>query len=130
MKGAKDVAIRPYDLPRGSCSDRCRSHGRCDVVLWGIAGVRSTHARAATPAAGLHGGRPGQGSAGVASATADYLFSHPDVNAFFTSLHGLPQEEIRGDIQNYMNGNPQVHSELTGIRQPLTDLRARCEPVA
>jgi hemophore-related protein len=29
-----------------------------------------------------------------------------------------------------MNANPQVHSELTGIRQPLTDLRARCEPVA
>lgn len=82
------------------------------------------------PPPGCTAGDLAQVSAGVASATADYLFSHPDVNAFFTSLHGLPQEEIRGDIQNYMNANPQVHSELTGIRQPLTDLRARCEPVA
>jgi heme-binding protein len=58
---------------------------------------------------------------------ADYMFSHPDVNNFFTSLRGLPNEEIRGDVQNYMSANPQVESEINGIRQPLTDLRGRCQ---
>jgi len=57
----------------------------------------------------------------------DYLFSHPDVNNFFTGLRGLPNEEIHGDVQNYMNANPQVESEINGIRQPLTDLKNRCD---
>jgi hypothetical protein len=26
-----------------------------------------------------------------------------------------------------MNANPQVKTDLTGIRQPLIDLRSRCE---
>ncbi|MBV9090370.1 MAG: heme-binding protein [Mycobacteriaceae bacterium] len=66
-------------------------------------------------------------SAGVASATADYLDSHPDVNNFLTGLHGLPNDEIPTDVRNYMNANPQVQSDLTAIRQPLTDLRNRCQ---
>ena len=56
-----------------------------------------------------------------------YLFSHPDVNNFFTGLRGLPNEEIHGDVQKYMNANPQVESEINGIRQPLTDLGNRCD---
>jgi hemophore-related protein len=68
-----------------------------------------------------------QVSGGVATATSDYLFSHPDVNNFFTTLRGLPKDEIQPDIRSYMDANPQVHSDLTAIRQPLTDLRARCE---
>jgi hypothetical protein len=39
-------------------------------------------------------------SAGVSAATSAYLFTHPDVNAFFTGLDG--------------------------IRQPLVDLKVRC----
>jgi hemophore-related protein len=66
-------------------------------------------------------------SGGVATATSDYLFSHPDVNNFFTSLRGLPNEEIPTNIRNYMDTNHQVRSDLTAIRQPLTDLRTRCE---
>jgi len=58
---------------------------------------------------------------------AAYLFSHPDVNDFFTSLRGLPNEEIRGDVQNYMSAHPQVESEINGIRQPVTELRNRCD---
>jgi heme-binding protein len=46
----------------------------------------------------------------------DYLFSHPDVSNFFTRLRGLPHEEIRGDVQNHMDANPQVESEINGIR--------------
>jgi hemophore-related protein len=68
-----------------------------------------------------------QVSGGVATATSDYLFSHPDVNNFFTSLRGLPNEEMPAHIRSYMDVNPQVRSDLTAIRQPLTDLRARCE---
>ena len=62
----------------------------------------------------------------VGDAMGAYLFSHPDVNNFFTSLRGQPNEEIRADVQNYMNANPQVESDINGIRQPLTDLRNRC----
>jgi heme-binding protein len=69
-------------------------------------------------------------SSGVASATSDYLYSlysHPDVNNFFTSLHGLPNDEIPNDVRNYMDANPQVRTDLTAIRQPLTDLRNGCQ---
>ena len=68
-----------------------------------------------------------QASGTVGTAMADYMFSHPDVNNFFTGLRGLPNEEIRGDVQNYMNAHPQVESEINGIRQPLTDLKNRCD---
>lgn len=65
-------------------------------------------------------------SSGVSSATRDYLFSHPDVNTFFTSLKGQPRSEISDDVQNYLNANPQVKTDLQGIRQPLVDFRSRC----
>jgi hemophore-related protein len=60
----------------------------------------------------------------------DYLFSHPDVNDFFTSLRGQPNEEIRADVQTYMDGHPQVEAEINGIRGPVTDLRNRCDAPA
>jgi hemophore-related protein len=63
----------------------------------------------------------------VGTAMGDYLFTHPDVNDFFTSLRGLPNEEIRGRVQTYMDAHPQTESEINGIRQPLTDLRNRCD---
>jgi heme-binding protein len=66
-------------------------------------------------------------SSGVSASTSAYLFTHPDVNAFFTSLKGRPKSDIRGDVQNYMNANPQVKSDLLGIRQPLIDLKNRCQ---
>lgn len=65
-------------------------------------------------------------SAGVAAATSAYLFTHPDVNAFFTGLEGAPRDELRTQIQQYLDGNPQVKAELAGIRQPLVDLKNRC----
>ncbi|WP_137144125.1 heme-binding protein [Mycolicibacterium sp. CR10] len=63
----------------------------------------------------------------VGTAMGVYLFTHPDVNNFFTSLRGLPNEEIRGRVQTYMDANPQVQNEINGIRQPLADLRSRCD---
>lgn len=71
-----------------------------------------------------------QASGTVGTAMGVYLFSHPDVNNFFTSLRGLPNEEVRGRVQTYMDANPQVETEITGIRQPVTDLRNRCDAPA
>jgi hemophore-related protein len=65
-------------------------------------------------------------AAGVSRATSDYLFSHPDVNYFFTSLEGKNRDEVRTEVDRYMNGNPIAKGELTGIRQPLVDIKNRC----
>lgn len=65
----------------------------------------------------------------VGTAMGSYLFTHPDVNNFFTGLRGLPTEEVHGRVQTYMDANPQVETEITGIRQPLTELRSRCDVV-
>lgn len=65
-------------------------------------------------------------SSGVSASTSAYLFTHPQVNDFFTSLHGLSHEEIRPKVDEYMGANPQIAAELEGIRQPLQDIRIRC----
>lgn len=64
--------------------------------------------------------------AGVSAATSAYLFTHPPVNDFFTSMHGKTQEERRAALEEYMTANPQVRDELRGIRQPARDFRSRC----
>jgi hemophore-related protein len=65
-------------------------------------------------------------STGVTAATSAYLFTHPDVNAFFTGLKGLPKEELQIQVQQYADAHPQVRAELQGIRQPMVDFRNRC----
>ncbi|GAA1674799.1 hypothetical protein MMUR_13190 [Mycolicibacterium murale] len=65
-------------------------------------------------------------SAGVSAATSAYLFTHPDVNFFFTSLKGMPREEVRAKVIEYADLHPQVKAELQGIRQPMVDFRNRC----
>jgi hemophore-related protein len=65
-------------------------------------------------------------ASGVSASTSAYLFTHPDVNWFFTSLEGLPRDQVRGQVDDYLNANPTVKAELTGIRQPLVDLKNRC----
>jgi hemophore-related protein len=67
-----------------------------------------------------------QVTTGVSAATSVYLFSHPDVNAFLTDLEGSPRDTVRARIADYMAANPQVQAELSGIRQPLVDMRNRC----
>ena len=64
---------------------------------------------------------------GVSAAPSAYLFTHPDVNAFFTGLKGQDREVMRTNTENYLNANPQVQSELQGIRQPLVDFKTRCQ---
>jgi heme-binding protein len=66
-------------------------------------------------------------AAGVATALSTYLFTHPDVNEFYTGLQGQPKDEMRDDVQNYFNANPQEQADLEAIRQPMTDIRQRCQ---
>jgi hemophore-related protein len=65
-------------------------------------------------------------SSGVSASTSAYLFAHPDVNGFFTSLEGLPRDQVRSKVQAYLDQNPSTKADLTGIRQPLVDMKNRC----
>jgi hemophore-related protein len=65
-------------------------------------------------------------ASGVAAATSVYLFTHPNVNEFYTSLRGRPRDEVPEATRSYFDANPQAHAELSGIRQPLVDFRNRC----
>lgn len=64
--------------------------------------------------------------AGVAAAMSAYLFAHPDVNAFFTGLQGLPKTQVRSETETYLSANPSVRADLEGIRQPSWAFRDRC----
>lgn len=64
---------------------------------------------------------------GVSAGTSAYLFTHPDVNAFFTGLKGKSREEMSADIQAYFDANPQVRDELKAVRQAAADFKARCD---
>jgi len=65
-------------------------------------------------------------AAGVSASTSAYLFTHPEVNTFFTGLKGQPREQTATAVKKYFEQNPTTRDELRGIRQPLTDLKARC----
>ena len=66
-------------------------------------------------------------AAGVATALSTYLFTHPDVNGFYTGLQDRPKDQLGADVQSYFNANPQEQADLENIRQPLTDVRERCQ---
>ncbi|MEZ0053398.1 hemophore-related protein [Mycobacterium sp. MAA66] len=65
-------------------------------------------------------------ASGVSASTSAYLFTHPDVNAFFTGLKGQPRDQIRSKVKDYFSQNPDIKADMEGIRQPLTDMKARC----
>lgn len=65
-------------------------------------------------------------ASGVSASSSAYLFTHPDVNAFFTGLHGAPRAQLDAEIAEYFATHPQVQAELTSIRQPLNDIKVRC----
>jgi hemophore-related protein len=96
-------------------------------MLFGGAALASAEPPPAPPPPNCTAGDLAVASGTVGSAMGDYLFSHPNVNDFFTSLRGVPREEVRDRVQTYMDANPQVESEINGIRQPLADLRSRCD---
>ncbi|MCV7000113.1 heme-binding protein [Mycolicibacterium alvei] len=63
---------------------------------------------------------------GVSTEMSDYLFAHPDVNAFFSGLQGQGKKTTADKTKAYLNDNPQVRAELDAIRAPALDLRNRC----
>lgn len=63
---------------------------------------------------------------GVSAGTSAYLFTHPEVNAFFTSLKGKSRDQMSTEIQAYLEANPQVRDELRAVRQAAADFRNRC----
>ncbi|MBP1818611.1 heme-binding protein [Mycobacterium sp. OAE908] len=63
---------------------------------------------------------------GVNAGMSSYLFTHPDVNAFFTGLKGMSRDQMRTELTSYMDANPQVRDEITAVRQPAADFRDRC----
>jgi hemophore-related protein len=98
------------------------------VIGTALIGVPVAHADqdpAANPpncsAADLEGVR-----AGVSAATSAYLFTHSDVNAFFTGLKGLSRAQVAAKARGYLDSHPDVKADLTGIRQPLVDIKERC----
>ena len=90
------------------------------AMLFGGASIAS--AQPVAPPPNCTAGDLAVASGTVGTAMGDYLFIHPDVNDFFTSLRGQPNEEIHDRVSTYMDAHPQVQSEINGIRQPLTDL--------
>jgi hemophore-related protein len=79
------------------------------------------------PAPGCSAGDFEQTKSQVAAATSVYMYTHPDVNAFFSSLKGVGREQAKSQIDSYFAGNPQAQSDIAGIRQPLQDMKARCQ---
>jgi hemophore-related protein len=63
---------------------------------------------------------------GVSASTSAYLFTHPDYNWFVTSLEGLPRDQVSTQMKDYLNVHPDVKNDITGIRQPLVDIKDRC----
>jgi hemophore-related protein len=95
------------------------------TLFAGIAPAFANEDPAANPpncsAADLEGVR-----AGVSASTSAYLFTHPDLNAFVSTLGGLSRDEVASKTMGYLAQHPQEQAEMTGIRQPLVDIKNRC----
>src|SRR6201991_3784198 len=64
--------------------------------------------------------------AGVSASTSAYLFTHPDLNDFMTSLKAMPREQVAAKVKQYMASHPDEQADIANIPQPLVDIRDRC----
>jgi hemophore-related protein len=105
-----------------------RSFGRAAAVVLSTGAVLlgATGTASADPIPGCTAGDVTAVMTGVSAGMTTYLFTHPDVNDFLTSLQGLPKSQAKQKTQDYLAANPQVRDELSAIRQPGVDLRNRC----
>jgi hemophore-related protein len=62
----------------------------------------------------------------VATATGDYLASHPDANQVVTAAGSLPPQDAEKSIKIFFATHPQEWVELRAIARPLADLRQQC----
>jgi hemophore-related protein len=97
------------------------------VIFASATMVGTTPSAFADPPPGCSAGDLEQIKSEVSAATSVYLFSHPDVNAYFSSLRGQSKDQVGKQIKDYLAANPQTQSELGAIRQPLHDMKARCQ---
>jgi heme-binding protein len=63
---------------------------------------------------------------GVSASTSAYLFTHPDLNDFMTSLKSMSREQVAAKVKGYMVSHPDEQADMAGIRQPLIDIKDRC----
>ena len=63
---------------------------------------------------------------GVSASTSAYLFTHPDLNDFMSSLKALSREQIASKVKDYMASHPDEKADMASIRQPLLDIKNRC----
>ncbi|CAN5709546.1 heme-binding protein [soil metagenome] len=98
----------------------------CGAMIAGAAAMTLAAPGLADPPPNCTAGDRAQVAALASASMSSYLFTHPDVNAFFTGLKGQPLDEIQPMVQDYLEANPQTRDEVHAIRQPLTDFRDRC----
>jgi hemophore-related protein len=63
---------------------------------------------------------------GVSASTSAYLFTHPDLNDFMTSLTAMSREQVAAKVKTYMASHPDEQADMANIRQPLIDIKDRC----
>jgi heme-binding protein len=63
---------------------------------------------------------------GVSASTSAYLFTHPDLNDFMTSLKAMSREQVALKVKGYMASHPDEQADMANIRQPLVDIKDRC----
>jgi hemophore-related protein len=96
------------------------------ALLVAPAGVPTPQARADDPPPGCTSADMTGVMAGISAAMSAYLFTHPDANAFFSGLQGMPKTDVRAQTEAYLTANPNVRADLEAIRQPSRDFRDRC----
>jgi hemophore-related protein len=101
---------------------------RAAAAILGAGAVLMTGAgtAAAAPAPGCTAGDITAVEAQTATALSAYFFTHPDVNAVFSNVQGLPKAEAASKIKSYLAANPQVQTDINNLRSGVTDLRNRC----
>jgi heme-binding protein len=105
---------------------RCLARVAAVVLATGGVFLGTAGTAAADPIPGCTAADVTSVMTGVSAGMTAYLFTHPDVNDFMSSLQGLPKSQAKQQTQDYLNANPQVRDELNAIRQPGVDLRNRC----
>lgn len=63
---------------------------------------------------------------GVAAGMTTYLWTHPEVNDFLTSVQGLSPDDAFTKTRDYLIANPDIKAQMDAIQAPADDLRARC----
>ena len=47
--------------------------------------------------------------------TSAYLFTHPDLNDFMTSLKELSREHVASEVKGYMVSHAEEQADMAGI---------------